>query len=90
MVQVARNMFRSDASLPELANMLVSARTDYRFAGWCDILDDDGEIAGQDHCGRLAAELNLDIFQAAEVADFGRRELAEWARVVDFSKSRFR
>ncbi|MBW8910497.1 MAG: 3,4-dihydroxy-2-butanone-4-phosphate synthase [Sphingomonas sp.] len=89
MVQVARNVFRPEASLPEHAYMLMSARTDSRFASWCDILNEEGDIASADECTQLAAKLGLDSFPAADVEAYGRVELADWVRAIEFSKARF-
>lgn len=89
MVQVARNVLRADATLPELANLLLAATTDTRFAGWCDILDERGEVAGAAHCRALAERIGVPVFVAAEVASFGRDTMGPWVNAVEFSKQRF-
>lgn len=89
MVQVARNVFRPGASLPELAYLLLSARTESRFPGWCDILNDSGDLASSAECRELATEINLPLYTANEAREVGERELADWLRAIAFSKAKF-
>jgi len=72
MPMVVPNPFRDDAQLVDLAYLLVFLGTSHRVAGWCDILDDAGDVASADYCRDLADRLGLPVFEANEV-----RELAQ-------------
>lgn len=71
MPMVVPNPFRRNAQLVDLAYLLVFLGTGHRVAGWCDILDDAGEVASASFCADLAERLGLPVFTADEV-----RELA--------------
>lgn len=89
MVQVARNVLRDRASLPEIANALLSAYRIARFSAWSDILDDSGEVGSATHCRELAERLTLPYFEAPAAIAFARRELAAWTAAVEFSDAMF-
>ncbi|MBA2934834.1 3,4-dihydroxy-2-butanone-4-phosphate synthase [Sphingomonas sp. CGMCC 1.13654] len=89
MVQVARNVLRDGASLPEMANALLAATTDTRFAAWADILDASGEVAGADDGIALARRLDVPHFLSSDVIRLSRERLAPWVDVMRFSQERF-
>jgi len=89
MVQVARNVLRERASLPEIANALLSAHRIARFSAWCDILDEGGDIGSATYCRAQAERLGLPCFEASTAIAFARTELSAWAAAVQFSDTMF-
>lgn len=87
MVQIARNVLRDGASLPEIANALLAANRIARFSGWIDILDEEGELATADICRALAHRLGIPCFEAAAAHASARDRLPAWTAAVDFSLS---
>jgi 3,4-dihydroxy 2-butanone 4-phosphate synthase/GTP cyclohydrolase II len=90
MVQVARNVLRDDASLPETANALLSALGLTRFAAWTDILDGNGDVADAAHCRALAERLGVPCYEAERVRSFAHEKLSAWDAVVRFSRTHLR
>jgi 3,4-dihydroxy 2-butanone 4-phosphate synthase/GTP cyclohydrolase II len=89
MVQVARNVLRNGATLPETANALLSALGLTRFAAWTDILDRAGEVGDADHCRALGQRLGLACYDAQAARQFAREKLPAWDAVVRFSEAHF-
>lgn len=87
MVQIARNVLRDDASLPEIANALLAANRIARFSGWIDMLDDEGELAAPGTCRKIAGRLGLPCFEAAAAHASARERLGAWSAAADFSRS---
>lgn len=75
---VVRNAFRDNLELAEISYLLVNAAGVGRVSGWCDILDDSGNVAGTDYCQCLAQRLGLPWFDAAEVRAFADERLTGW------------
>ena len=67
MPMVVPNPFRDGATLVDLAYLLVFLGTGHRVAGWCDILDDAGDVGATDDCRALAQRLGLPVYEASEV-----------------------
>ncbi|WP_439486893.1 3,4-dihydroxy-2-butanone-4-phosphate synthase [Blastomonas fulva] len=85
MVQIARNVLRTGASLPEIANALLAANRVSRFSGWIDILNDDGDLASPHEARILAQKLGLACFEADAAHASARERLREWMAVTDFN-----
>ncbi len=48
-------------TLPEIAHSIVAGNTPFVVAAWCDVLDDEGEIASLDASARLADALAIPL-----------------------------
>ncbi len=54
----------SSATLPEIGRAIVARYTPYKVAAWCDVLDDDGELADFEQGARCAERLAIPFFVA--------------------------
>lgn len=59
---LVRDALSPTATLPEIAHSIVAGNTPYAVAAWCDVLDDDGEVASLDGSARLAETLAIPLF----------------------------
>jgi 3,4-dihydroxy 2-butanone 4-phosphate synthase / GTP cyclohydrolase II len=60
---------RAEASLAEIAHLIVTERCGFPVAVWCDILNDDGDVASFHECGVFAQDFGLGFVDAACVRD---------------------
>ena len=63
---LVRGALTLNATLPEIAHSIVVSNTPYAVPAWCDVLDDDGEVASFAEGARLAETLGIPLVVADE------------------------
>jgi 3,4-dihydroxy 2-butanone 4-phosphate synthase/GTP cyclohydrolase II len=60
---------RPEASLPEIAHLIVKQQCGFSVAAWCHILNEQGEVATVAECQDLARRCNLPCVNVSPAAD---------------------
>jgi len=60
---------RADASLPEIAHLIVDERCKFPVAAWCHILNDQGDVASFSECRALAQDCGLGFLEVESVRE---------------------